>query len=177
MFRFYWHSSTTFADGFLTIKGFWGLALLLSRMKKWFRTSWFRLHASADISPVVLLQCVDFQSQLQPHKIDFKRKWEFLCWTEGKASSDSVLKPQFSFISQWEPHRFLFLSPQFSPDVLHIAENSKEHEVTIHSTVPIPCFTSNIGHQCGVPLALTVNDPGQTCGKTGDWVQLEYISG
>ncbi|XP_042075813.1 von Willebrand factor D and EGF domain-containing protein isoform X2 [Haplochromis burtoni] len=48
---------------------------------------------------------------------------------------------------------------KFSPDVLHIAENSKEHEVTVHSTVPIPCFTSNIGHQCGVPLALTVNDP------------------
>lgn len=72
--------------------------------------------------------------------------------------------------------------------MLHIAENSKEHEVTVHSTVPIPCFTSNIGHQCGVPLALTVNDPGQTCGKTGDRVcvitfickdiinlQLEYI--
>ncbi|XP_030604190.1 von Willebrand factor D and EGF domain-containing protein-like [Archocentrus centrarchus] len=48
---------------------------------------------------------------------------------------------------------------KFSPEVLHIAENSEEHEVTVHSTVPIPCFTSNVGHQCGVPLALTVHDP------------------
>ncbi|XP_072233525.1 von Willebrand factor D and EGF domain-containing protein [Leuresthes tenuis] len=48
---------------------------------------------------------------------------------------------------------------KFSPDALHIAENSKEHEVTVHSTVPIPCFDSDLGHQCGVPLALSVHDP------------------
>ncbi|XP_023151416.2 von Willebrand factor D and EGF domain-containing protein isoform X1 [Amphiprion ocellaris] len=46
---------------------------------------------------------------------------------------------------------------KFSPDSLHMAENSKEHEVTVHSTVPIPCFGHD--HQCGVPLALSVHDP------------------
>lgn len=58
------------------------------------------------------------------------------------------------------------LAPQFSPDSLHVAENSKEHEVTLHSTVPIPCYTPEHGHQCGVPLALSVHDPGQTYRKT-----------
>ncbi|XP_069019839.1 von Willebrand factor D and EGF domain-containing protein [Embiotoca jacksoni] len=48
---------------------------------------------------------------------------------------------------------------KFSPDSLHIAENGKEHEVTVHSTVPIPCFGLDLGHQCGVPLALGVFDP------------------
>ncbi|XP_037617334.1 von Willebrand factor D and EGF domain-containing protein isoform X1 [Sebastes umbrosus] len=48
---------------------------------------------------------------------------------------------------------------KFSPDSLHIAENSKDHEVTVHSTVPIPCFGPDHGHQCGVPLALSVHDP------------------
>lgn len=56
---------------------------------------------------------------------------------------------------------------QFSPDSLHIAENSKEHQVTVHSTVPIPCYDPDHGHQCGVPLALSVHDPGQTCRETG----------
>ncbi|KAK5891305.1 hypothetical protein CgunFtcFv8_018576 [Champsocephalus gunnari] len=45
---------------------------------------------------------------------------------------------------------------KFSPEALHIVENSKEHEVTVHSTVPIPCFGPD---QCGVPLALSVQDP------------------
>uniref|UniRef100_A0A7N6BSJ4 Uncharacterized protein n=1 Tax=Anabas testudineus TaxID=64144 RepID=A0A7N6BSJ4_ANATE len=40
------------------------------------------------------------------------------------------------------------------PYWLHIAENTKEHEVTVHSTVPIPCFDANLSQQCGVPLAL-----------------------
>ncbi|XP_047211508.1 von Willebrand factor D and EGF domain-containing protein isoform X2 [Girardinichthys multiradiatus] len=48
---------------------------------------------------------------------------------------------------------------KFSPDSLHIAENMKEHEVIVHSTVPIPCFSSNLGHQCGVSLALSIHDP------------------
>ncbi|KAM3857261.1 von Willebrand factor D and EGF domain-containing protein [Diretmus argenteus] len=48
---------------------------------------------------------------------------------------------------------------KFSPDSLHIAENSKEHEVTVHSTVPIPCYGPDHAHQCGVPLALSVTDP------------------
>ncbi|XP_075951060.1 von Willebrand factor D and EGF domain-containing protein [Anarhichas minor] len=48
---------------------------------------------------------------------------------------------------------------KFSPDSLHIAENSKEHEVTVHSTVPIPCYGADHGRQCGVPLALSVHEP------------------
>ncbi|XP_054480085.1 von Willebrand factor D and EGF domain-containing protein [Anoplopoma fimbria] len=48
---------------------------------------------------------------------------------------------------------------KFSPDSLHIAENSKEHEVTVHSTVPIPCYAADHGRQCGVPLTLSVHDP------------------
>ncbi|XP_074520455.1 von Willebrand factor D and EGF domain-containing protein [Halichoeres trimaculatus] len=48
-----------------------------------------------------------------------------------------------------------FAGLQFSPELLQIAENGKEHEVTLHSTVPIPCF----GQQCGVPLSLSVHDP------------------
>ncbi|KAI3366129.1 hypothetical protein L3Q82_009954, partial [Scortum barcoo] len=48
---------------------------------------------------------------------------------------------------------------KFSADSLHIAENSKEYEVTVHSTVPIPCYGLDHGHQCGVPLALSVHDP------------------
>uniref|UniRef100_A0A8D3AQ72 Si:ch211-246m6.5 n=1 Tax=Scophthalmus maximus TaxID=52904 RepID=A0A8D3AQ72_SCOMX len=48
---------------------------------------------------------------------------------------------------------------KFSPDSLHVAENRQEHEVTIHSTVPVPCYISDHGHQCGVPLALSVHEP------------------
>ncbi|XP_071320848.1 von Willebrand factor D and EGF domain-containing protein isoform X2 [Trachinotus anak] len=48
---------------------------------------------------------------------------------------------------------------KFSPDSLQLAENREEHEVTIHSTVPIPCYNTDHGHQCGVPLALSVHDP------------------
>ncbi|XP_068575499.1 von Willebrand factor D and EGF domain-containing protein [Cebidichthys violaceus] len=48
---------------------------------------------------------------------------------------------------------------KFSPDSLHIAENSKEQEVTVHSTVPVPCYGADHGRQCGVPLALSVHDP------------------
>lgn len=60
------------------------------------------------------------------------------------------------------------LALQFSPDSLHVAENRQEHEVTIHSTVPVPCYISDHGHQCGVPLALSVHEPGQTYGKAED---------
>ncbi|XP_036070331.1 von Willebrand factor D and EGF domain-containing protein [Oryzias melastigma] len=48
---------------------------------------------------------------------------------------------------------------KFSPDSLHIAENSKEHEVTVTSTVPIPCSHLDFGHRCGLPLSLSVQDP------------------
>ncbi|KAM7365746.1 hypothetical protein PAMP_016658 [Pampus punctatissimus] len=48
---------------------------------------------------------------------------------------------------------------KFSPDSLYIAENSKEHEVTVHSTVPIPCYGPDHAHRCEVPLALSVQDP------------------
>lgn len=59
------------------------------------------------------------------------------------------------------------LSLQFSPDLLHITEDSKEHEVTVHSTVPVPCYHADHGHRCGVPLALSVHDPGQTRRRAG----------
>uniref|UniRef100_A0A8C5AK03 von Willebrand factor D and EGF domain-containing protein n=1 Tax=Gadus morhua TaxID=8049 RepID=A0A8C5AK03_GADMO len=48
---------------------------------------------------------------------------------------------------------------KFSVETLHIAENSKEHQVSIHSTVPIPCPRLQPGHQCGLPLVLSVLDP------------------
>ncbi|KAM6945369.1 von Willebrand factor D and EGF domain-containing protein [Aplochiton taeniatus] len=59
---------------------------------------------------------------------------------------------------------------KFSPEVLHISENGEEHQVTIQSTVPIPCYglqdqPSHAQHhahkqlQCGVPLSLSVHDP------------------
>ncbi|KAM3585407.1 uncharacterized protein V6R79_017039 [Siganus canaliculatus] len=48
---------------------------------------------------------------------------------------------------------------KFSPESLHIAENGKEHVVTLHSTVPIPCFGPDRGRQCEVPLALNIHDP------------------
>ena len=54
---------------------------------------------------------------------------------------------------------------QFSPDSLHIAENGEQHQVTVHSTVPVPCYHPDQGHRCGVALALSVHDPGQTCRK------------
>lgn len=62
----------------------------------------------------------------------------------------------------------LLFPPQFSPDSLHIAEDSKEHEVAVHSTVPIPCFSPDPGQQCGVPLVLSVHDPGESCKKSPD---------
>ncbi|XP_034534029.1 von Willebrand factor D and EGF domain-containing protein isoform X3 [Notolabrus celidotus] len=52
-----------------------------------------------------------------------------------------------------------FAGLKFSPDSLQISENSKEHEVTVHSTVPIPCYGPDLGQQCGVPLSLSVHDP------------------
>ncbi|XP_056287078.1 von Willebrand factor D and EGF domain-containing protein isoform X2 [Pseudoliparis swirei] len=48
---------------------------------------------------------------------------------------------------------------KFSPDSLHIAENGKEHQVTVHSTVPVPCHGADHARQCGVPLDLSVHDP------------------
>uniref|UniRef100_A0A8C5NAQ0 Uncharacterized protein n=2 Tax=Gouania willdenowi TaxID=441366 RepID=A0A8C5NAQ0_GOUWI len=48
---------------------------------------------------------------------------------------------------------------KFSPESLHIAENGEEHEVIVHSSVPIPCFSSDLGQPCGVSLGLSTNDP------------------
>ncbi|XP_034408211.1 von Willebrand factor D and EGF domain-containing protein isoform X2 [Cyclopterus lumpus] len=48
---------------------------------------------------------------------------------------------------------------KFSPDALDIAENGKEHQVTVHSTVPVPCHGADHARQCGVLLALSVHDP------------------
>ncbi|CAB1328017.1 unnamed protein product, partial [Coregonus sp. 'balchen'] len=47
---------------------------------------------------------------------------------------------------------------KFVPDVLQIAEDGKEHAVAIHSTVPIPCYGTEHGRPCGVPLTLSVRD-------------------
>lgn len=118
----------------------------------------------------VLLQRVDFQSKLQPQHIYSKRKWEFLRWTEGKTSMFYILTINYTLFSlSQKANKPLFpplVTRQFSPDLLYIAENSKEHEVSVHSTVPIPCYGPDHGQQCGVPLALSVHDPGQTCRKT-----------
>ncbi|CAL8308205.1 unnamed protein product [Merluccius merluccius] len=48
---------------------------------------------------------------------------------------------------------------KFSVETLHVAENGKEHEVSVHSTVPIPCPRLQPGHRCGLPLVLGVLDP------------------
>ncbi|KAM8904968.1 von Willebrand factor D and EGF domain-containing protein isoform 2-T2 [Spinachia spinachia] len=48
---------------------------------------------------------------------------------------------------------------KFSPDSLHIAEDGKEHEVTVQSTVPIPCHGADHARHCGVPIGLSVHDP------------------
>ncbi|XP_076013749.1 von Willebrand factor D and EGF domain-containing protein isoform X2 [Genypterus blacodes] len=48
---------------------------------------------------------------------------------------------------------------KFSPERLHISENSQEHQVTLRSTVPLPCYGLDHGRRCGVPLTLTVHDP------------------
>ncbi|XP_032362363.1 von Willebrand factor D and EGF domain-containing protein [Etheostoma spectabile] len=48
---------------------------------------------------------------------------------------------------------------KFSPDSLLIAENGKEHEVSVHSTVPVPCYGPVYSHQCGLHLALSVHEP------------------
>ncbi|XP_061685391.1 von Willebrand factor D and EGF domain-containing protein isoform X2 [Syngnathoides biaculeatus] len=45
---------------------------------------------------------------------------------------------------------------KFSVESLQIAEDGKEHEVRVHSTVPLPCY--DLDH-CGVPLVLGVHDP------------------
>ncbi|XP_061532690.1 von Willebrand factor D and EGF domain-containing protein isoform X3 [Phycodurus eques] len=45
---------------------------------------------------------------------------------------------------------------KFSVESLQIAENGKEHEVRVHSTVPLPCYDLN---HCGVPLVLGVQNP------------------
>ncbi|XP_057686105.1 von Willebrand factor D and EGF domain-containing protein isoform X1 [Corythoichthys intestinalis] len=44
---------------------------------------------------------------------------------------------------------------KFSVESLHIAENGEEHEVKVHSTVPLSCYDVN---QCGIPLVLGVHD-------------------
>ncbi|XP_077369199.1 von Willebrand factor D and EGF domain-containing protein isoform X1 [Festucalex cinctus] len=45
---------------------------------------------------------------------------------------------------------------KFSVESLHIAENGEEHEVGVHSTVPLPCYDLN---HCGVTLVLGVHEP------------------
>lgn len=52
-----------------------------------------------------------------------------------------------------------FSNFQFFPDSLNVAEDSREHEVVVLSTVPIPCYA--VDRQCGLPLVLSVRDPGR----------------
>lgn len=57
------------------------------------------------------------------------------------------------------PRRFILGSdPQFFPDSLHVAEDGREHQVAVVSTVPIPCRGAS--PQCGLPLVLSVHEPG-----------------
>ncbi|RVE75075.1 hypothetical protein OJAV_G00013190 [Oryzias javanicus] len=77
----------------------------------------------------------------------------------GETFSCSVstfrVNASFSRSASKESQSF-FAGLKFYPDSLHIAENGEEHEVTVHSTVPIPCFH---GHRCALPLSLSVQDP------------------
>ncbi|XP_029941582.1 von Willebrand factor D and EGF domain-containing protein [Salarias fasciatus] len=57
-----------------------------------------------------------------------------------------------------ESERF-YAGLTFSPDWLQIAEDGEEQEVTVRSTVPIPCLGIEPGSRCGVPLELNVQDP------------------
>ncbi|TNM94022.1 hypothetical protein fugu_002198 [Takifugu bimaculatus] len=50
-----------------------------------------------------------------------------------------------------------FAGLKFFPESLNVAEDGREHEVAVLSTVPIPCF--GINHQCGLPVVLSVHDP------------------
>ncbi|XP_024917956.1 von Willebrand factor D and EGF domain-containing protein isoform X5 [Cynoglossus semilaevis] len=79
----------------------------------------------------------------------------------NSSSSRSAAKESESF----------YAGLKFFTDSLQIAENGKEHMVTIHSTVPIPCYSTDNRRQCGVPLALTVYEP-ETLGHEASNVVL-----
>ncbi|XP_062384549.1 von Willebrand factor D and EGF domain-containing protein [Sardina pilchardus] len=50
------------------------------------------------------------------------------------------------------------LGETFFPESLHIREDGKEHQVSVHSTVPIPCHGAGQSHQCKVTLTVNVHD-------------------
>ncbi|XP_066543813.1 von Willebrand factor D and EGF domain-containing protein isoform X1 [Amia ocellicauda] len=51
-----------------------------------------------------------------------------------------------------------FAGIKFVPETFHIAEDSTEHTLTIHSTVPIPCHDSEQKPSCTVTLQLSADD-------------------
>ncbi|KAM9820353.1 von Willebrand factor D and EGF domain-containing protein [Neosynchiropus ocellatus] len=57
---------------------------------------------------------------------------------------------------------------KFSPDTLHITEDSREHVVSVHSTVPIPCFHPVHADHCELPLSLSVQDPDSLRHEVGN---------
>uniref|UniRef100_A0A672YCL6 Si:ch211-246m6.5 n=1 Tax=Sphaeramia orbicularis TaxID=375764 RepID=A0A672YCL6_9TELE len=86
---------------------------------------------------------------------------------------------------------------QFSPESLQISENSQEHEVSVHTTVPIPCFgldQNSLAHEvsnvvlstCQVELLPNTCSHG-VCGRasfyvaavtdfTRDWNRMSLVS-
>ncbi|KAA8579664.1 hypothetical protein FQN60_006757 [Etheostoma spectabile] len=63
---------------------------------------------------------------------------------KAEIRQESTLKP-FSVVEMDGVH--FRLGETFSPDSLLIAENGKEHEVSVHSTVPVPCYGPVYSHQ------------------------------
>ncbi|KAL6462074.1 hypothetical protein MHYP_G00302190 [Metynnis hypsauchen] len=52
-----------------------------------------------------------------------------------------------------------FAGIKFVPDVLQIREDGKEHMLSVHSTVPIFCYGSELNRPCRLTLQLGVHDP------------------
>ncbi|KAK7893368.1 hypothetical protein WMY93_022520 [Mugilogobius chulae] len=50
-----------------------------------------------------------------------------------------------------------FAGVQFSPGSLTISEDTQEHQVSLSSTVPLPCLDQSA--ECGLPVSLSVHQP------------------
>ncbi|KAG2459072.1 VWDE protein, partial [Polypterus senegalus] len=50
------------------------------------------------------------------------------------------------------------LGDTFAPEILQIAEDGKEHKVTVYSTVPIPCQEAGTQQNCKVTIDLSVDN-------------------
>ncbi|XP_039613305.1 von Willebrand factor D and EGF domain-containing protein [Polypterus senegalus] len=51
-----------------------------------------------------------------------------------------------------------FAGIKFAPEILQIAEDGKEHKVTVYSTVPIPCQEAGTQQNCKVTIDLSVDN-------------------